>query len=99
MGRYNCPCPCASVGLVVDKTKVPPASVTEAVCCVGDVSINDPDGKPIGGLSVDVENGYLSYIEVWYYDEPISPIPPHEQLVVERPTNQPGRSWLRRWRK
>ena len=102
VNRYSCPCPCASVGLVVDKTKVAPARVSEALCCVGDVSIKDPDGESLGGVSVDVKNGYLSTIEIWWYEEPISPIPPREQLVVVEPTNQPsrsGRSWLRHWRR
>ena len=85
VGRYDCPCPCASVGLVVDKTKVPPLSVWEAP--VGGVSIYDPDGEFMGGVLVWIDDGYLSSIEVWWMDEPISPIPPREQLVVEPPTN------------
>jgi hypothetical protein len=85
VGRYDCPCPCASMGLVVDKTKVPPLSVWEAP--VGDVSIYDPDGEPLGGVLVWIEDGYLSSIEDWWLDEPISPIPPREQLIVEPPTN------------
>jgi hypothetical protein len=82
---YDCPCPCASVALVVDKTKVPPVSVTEAV--FGDVSIYDPDGEFIGDVLVGIQNGYLSDIEISWLDEPLSPIPPREQLVVEPPTN------------
>jgi len=82
---YDCACPCATVGLVVDKTKVPPLSVWEAP--VGDVSIYDPDGEHLGGVMVWIDDGYLSGIEVYYHFEPpISPIPPREQLVVEPPT-------------
>ena len=85
---YDCPCPCASVALVVDKTKVPPVNVRPSDYCVfGDVSIYDPDGEFIGGVHVGIKNGYLSDIEVWWMDEPISPIPPREQLIVETPTN------------
>ena len=85
---YDCPCPCASVALVVDKAKVPPVNVRPSDYCVfGDVSIYDPNGEFIGGVQVGIENGYLSGIEIWWIDEPISPIPPRDQLVVEPPTN------------
>jgi hypothetical protein len=107
VSRYDCPCPCATVGLVVDKTKAPPARVRETP--FGDVSIYDPDGEVIGGVMVSIQGGYLSGIEIWWIDEPISPIPPRQQLVVEPPTNAPSRgaraircarSWLTaRWRK
>jgi hypothetical protein len=82
---YDCACPCATVGLVVDKTKAPPAPVRETP--FGDVSINDPDGEPIGGVLISIADGcYLSSIEIYSYGEPLSPIPPREQLVVEPPT-------------
>jgi hypothetical protein len=61
--------------------------VTEAVCPADNVSIYDPDGEFIGGVLVWIEDGYLSGIEIWWMDEPISPIPPREQLIVEPPTN------------
>jgi hypothetical protein len=87
---YDCACPCATVGLVVDKTKAPPAPVRETP--FGDVSINDPDGEPIGGVLISIADGcYLSEMEIYSYGEPLSPIPPRKQLVVEPPTNQPSR--------
>ena len=108
VSRYNCACPCATVGLVVDKTKAPPVRRTDSP--FGDVSIYDPDGEFIGGAMVWLDDdGYLSGLEIWWIHEPLSPIPPREQLVVEPPTNQPSRSarairsarsWLTaRWRK
>jgi hypothetical protein len=92
--------------LVVDKTKAP--RVRGAGSPFGDVSIYDPDGEFIGGAMVWLNYGYQSGLEIWWTDEPLSPIPPPEQLVVEPPTNQPSRSarairsarsWLARWRK
>jgi hypothetical protein len=34
----------------------------------------DPDGEPIGGVVLWVEDGLLSSIEVYWYDSPI-PLP------------------------
>ena len=101
---YNCPCPDASVALVVDKTKAPPVWTDSPF---GDVSIYDPNGDFLGGVAVGIQDGYLADIEVWWVDEPISPIPTGEQLLIEPPNYKrlrprairSARSWLARWRK
>lgn len=104
VSEYNCACPCAGVGLVVDRTKAPPVWTDSPF---GDVSIYDPNGEFIGGAMAWLDDGYLAGLEIWWVHEPISPIPTGDQLLIEPPNNKrlrprairSARSWLARWRK
>jgi hypothetical protein len=45
-----------------------------------EAGVVDVNGKEIGGIIVFVMSGYLSYLEIYSYGDPISPFPPLSQL-------------------
>lgn len=72
-----CGCGCASVGLSAPSV---PAADLPASPLPNRAEVLDSDGEPVGGVLVLVEDGYLSLLEVYAYDDCISPFPPPERL-------------------
>lgn len=73
-----CGCGCASVGLAVDSSA--PAAASTASPLPNEAQVLGPDGEPVGGVLVFVEDGYLSLLEVYAYEDRISPFPAPEQF-------------------
>jgi hypothetical protein len=73
-----CPCGCATVGFTVDRS-APSAGKTYRPI-PNEAEVVDDDGESIGGVIVFVEHGYLSSLEIFWYDEPINPFPPVDRL-------------------
>jgi hypothetical protein len=75
--RY-CGCGCASVGLAVERSA--PAAEPPTSPLPNDAQVLGPDREPIGGVLVFVEEGYLALLEVYGYEDRISPFPSLERL-------------------
>jgi hypothetical protein len=71
----------ATVSLTVD-TNVPSAGRTYRPI-PNEAEIVGANGEPLGGVIVFADDGYLSYLEVYWYDDPISPIPPLDQMQLQ----------------
>jgi len=76
-----CGCGCATVLLAVESAA--PASSSGSPI-PNEATIIGADGDPLGGLLVFLEDGYLATLEVYSYDDPISPFPPMERLKLLR---------------
>ena len=74
-----CGCGCATVLLAVESAA--PASSSGSPI-PNEATIIGADGDPLGGLLVFLEDGYLATLEVYSYDDPISPFPPMERLKL-----------------
>jgi len=78
-----CPCPCATVSLQVSPTA--PKSIGGGYPIRNEAEVLDASGESIGGIIVFTEDGYLSALEIYAWDEPISPLPPLDRLqLVQR---------------
>jgi hypothetical protein len=77
-----CACPCASFSLVVDPDA--PQAFGTLRPAPNEADVVDADGALVGGIILFTEDGYLSYVDVHSYDEPISPMPPVERLRLRR---------------
>ena len=77
--RY-CGCGCATVNLSVDLA-APSARKTYRPI-PNEAKVVDVNGENIGGVIVFADDGYLSNLEIFWYDEPISPFPPLDRLQV-----------------
>jgi hypothetical protein len=77
---YYCRCGCATVGLTVDPAASSARKTYRPI--PNEASVVDLDGKSIGGVIVFADDGYLSNLEIYWYDEPISPFPPVDQLEL-----------------
>ena len=42
----------------------------------------DADGEPIGGIIVQLDDGYLTSLEIYWYENPISPFPPLHRVIL-----------------
>lgn len=42
----------------------------------------DTSGNPVGGVIVFLDAGYLSYLEIYSFDQPIEVFPPPERLQL-----------------
>ena len=73
-----CGCGCATVGLEVDRTTPHAFDVPSPIS--NSAYVSDSDGEPIGGIVVVVDDGYLSSLEIYWYENPISPFPPIDRL-------------------
>jgi hypothetical protein len=74
-----CSCGCATVDLSVDRTR--PAASHPAGPIPNEATVLDADGEPVGGIIVFVDEGYLELLEIYWFDEPISPFPPPDRLA------------------
>jgi hypothetical protein len=81
-----CGCGCASVDLRVDDGA--PRAVGTPSPIPNGAQVNDAAGEPIGGIIVFLDEGRLSLLEIFAYEDPISPIPPLNRLV-----SSTGRAW------
>ena len=77
-----CGCGCATVGLTVDAA-APSVHLTYRPI-PNDADVVDGEGELLGGVIVFVDDGYLSLLEVYWYEEPISPFPPLDRLKISR---------------
>jgi hypothetical protein len=77
----RCPCGCASIHLDVGHTPGlaarPPSPVPVQPQIMGD------DGQPVGGVLLFLQDGWLSYLEVYSYHEPIPWFPSTDRLDLE----------------
>jgi hypothetical protein len=75
----RCACGCASIHLDVEHTPGvaarTPSPVPVQPQIVGD------DGQPVGGVLLFLEDGWLSYLEVYSYHEPIPRFPSTDRLA------------------
>ena len=54
-------------------------------CATVSLQVSPTAPKSIGGIIVFTEDGYLSALEIYAWDEPISPLPPLDRLqLVQR---------------
>jgi hypothetical protein len=74
----HCGCGCATVHLQVDRETAP--ALRTASPLPNQPWVLDASGKEIGGVIVFLEDGYLSLLEVYAFDQPISPFPPIGRL-------------------
>ena len=80
--EWYCGCGCATVNVRVDRAAASARKTYRPIPNGADVV--DVDGEPIGGVIVFVDEGYLSSLEIFWYDEPISPFPPLNRLRLLR---------------
>jgi Phage integrase family len=77
----RCACGCASIHLDVEHTSGlaarTPSPVPVQPQIVGD------DGQPVGGVLLFLQDGWLSYLEVYSYGEPIPRFPSTDRLDLE----------------
>jgi hypothetical protein len=78
--KWYCGCGCATVNLSVDPA-VPSARKTYRPI-PNEAIVVDLNGENIGGVIVFADDGYLSSLEIFWYDEPISPFPPLDRLQL-----------------
>jgi hypothetical protein len=72
LAKCGCTCGCGTIDLIPQGQGLRRSSARNPVEVSGHVL--DPDGEPIGGVVLWVEDGLLSSIEVYWYDSPI-PLP------------------------
>jgi hypothetical protein len=77
-----CACGCATVSLTVDPAA--PSARRTYRPIPNQATVLDADGEIIGGVIVFADDGYLSNLEIYWYEEPISPFPPLERLKLHR---------------
>jgi hypothetical protein len=74
----ECSCGCATVGFSVDP-RAPSAAKTYRPI-PNEAEVLDADDENIGGVIVFTEAGYLSSLEIFSWDDPISSFPPLDRL-------------------
>jgi len=77
-----CGCGCATVSLQVDHST--PAAANTRSPIPNEADVVDNDGDLIGGIIIFLEEGYLTSLEIYWFEEPISPIPPLDRLRLTR---------------
>jgi hypothetical protein len=77
---WYCGCGCATVTLTVDPAA--PSARRTYRPIPNEATVVDLNGEIIGGVIVFADDGYLSNLEIFWYDEPISPFPPLDQLQL-----------------
>jgi hypothetical protein len=79
-----CSCGCASVDLVVDRSKTPPARGTRSPITNG-ADVLDAEGSMVGGMEVFLdEDGYLSLLDVNSWLGAVTLFPPLDRLRFHR---------------
>jgi hypothetical protein len=77
----RCTCGCASIHLDVEHTPGL-AARTPSPVPVQPQTMGD-EGQPVGGVLLFLEDGWLSYLEVYSYHEPIPRFPSTDRLALE----------------
>ena len=75
-----CGCGCATVGLEIDRT-IPPALNAQSPI-PNEAGVLDADGEEVGGIIVFLDDGYLSSLEIYSWDDPIAPFPALHRLTL-----------------
>jgi hypothetical protein len=78
LAKRGCTCGCGTIDLIPQGERLPRSSARSPVEVAGHVL--NPDGEPVGGVLLWVEDGLLSSIEVYWYDSPI-PLPAVRSVV------------------
>jgi hypothetical protein len=78
--RSYCGCGCATVGLEVDRRTPPALDAHNPI--PNSAYVFDANGEAIGGIVILLEGGYLELLEIYWYEDPISPFPPLDRLIV-----------------
>ncbi len=76
----TCGCGCASVELEVDRAECAPSSTGRPIAA--EATVLDQSGNEIGGIIVFLEAGYLSYLEIYSFYEPIEAFPSRDRLQI-----------------
>lgn len=76
----RCDCGCASVDLGVDPA-APRATTTRSPIPNG-ATVLGKGGDPLGGIMVFVDDGRLTLLEVFSYEEPIGAMPRLDQMTL-----------------
>jgi len=84
---WYCGCGCATVNLVVDP-EAPSAGRTYRPI-PSEANVVNAAGEYIGGVIVFADDGYLSNLEIYWYEEPISPFPPLDRLRLTKTAARP----------
>jgi hypothetical protein len=77
---WYCGCGCATVTLTVDPAA--PSAHRTYRPIPNEATVVDADGEIIGGVVVFADDGYLSNLEIYWHEEPISPFPPLDRLQL-----------------
>jgi hypothetical protein len=77
---WYCGCGCATVTLSVDPAA--PSARRTYRPIPNWANVVDVNGEVIGGVVVFADDGYLSNLEIFDYEESISPFPPLERLQL-----------------
>ncbi len=76
----RCPCGCGTIDLEVDKTACPPSPASSPL--PAQANVLDDSGNLIGGVIVFTKAGYLSSMELYSNDAPITVFPPLDRLHI-----------------
>jgi len=76
----KCSCGCASVELEVNKEECPPSTAGRPISA--QATVLDHSGNAVGGIIVFLNQGYLSYLEIYSFDKPIDVFPPLDRLQI-----------------
>jgi hypothetical protein len=74
----QCTCGCATVDLQADKHACPPSIASRPI--PAEAIVSDEAGNDIGGIIVFLTEGYLSLLDIYSYDQPLSSFPPPERM-------------------
>jgi hypothetical protein len=64
----------------VNKEECPPSSADRPIPV--EATVLDHSGDPVGGIIVFLDQGYLSYLEIYSFDKPIDVFPPLDRLQI-----------------
>ena len=82
--RPGCTCGCGTLELVVTDDGAPRAPLHGTFPVEGEV--RDDDGTPVAGLILFAEEGRLSSLEIFSYEDDGRPLPPLDRVTwYERP--------------
>lgn len=81
LARPGCTCGCGTLELLVTDPGAPLSPVGEFP--VGG-EVTDEDGRPVAGLVLFVENGLLSSLEIFSYEDDGLPLPPLDRVTWHR---------------
>jgi hypothetical protein len=77
LAKRGCLCGCGTIDLIPQRDGLEPSDARSPVEVSGHVV--DADGNPVGGVMLWLEDGFLTSLEVYSYDEPL-PLPAVSRL-------------------
>jgi hypothetical protein len=69
IAKRGCKCGCGTIDLIPQGEHLPKSSVRDLLPVSGHV--RDENGDAVGGVIIFVDDGLLSTLEVYWYDQPI----------------------------